>query len=218
MRTRRANLTDIQKCDFLSYLLLPQGCLESCRCLHLVLLHAHHGVLLYCQFRCEWIYLPRLFIHNWLASLPSSPAAFLTIESNVSPISSAEDLAALNGKIMYGAKRDGSTINFFREGEYPTYQKMWQYMSSHPDHLTSSNSEGVERVKTQNYAFLMESTSIEYQVERECDVTQVGRLLDDKGYGIAMRKSKFPFILPQCRITTQLIEISGRFRVSRSPI
>lgn len=45
------------------------------------------------------------------------------------------------------------------------------------------------RVKDENYAFLMESTSIEYITERECDVTQVGGLLDDKGYGIAMRKS-----------------------------
>lgn len=125
-----------------------------------------------------------------VSSYTANLAAFLTVENLVSPISNAEELANLNGKIKYGAKRDGSTISFFREGEYPTYQKMWQFMSNHPEHLTSSNIEGVERVKTQNYAFLMESTSIEYTVERECDVTQVGGLLDDKGYGIAMRKSK----------------------------
>lgn len=119
------------------------------------------------------------------------PAAFLTIELNVSPINNAEDLANLNGKIMYGAKHSGSTINFFRsDSDYPTYKKMGDYMTSHPEHLTSSNSEGVDRVKTQNYAFLMESTSIEYTVERECEVAQVGGLLDDKGYGIAMRKSE----------------------------
>lgn len=35
----------------------------------------------------------------------------------------------------------------------------------------------------------MESSSIEYMIERNCEVTQVGGLLDDKGYGIAMRKS-----------------------------
>lgn len=48
------------------------------------------------------------------------------------------------------------------------------------------------RVKSneENYAFLMESTSIEYMVERNCDVAQVGGLLDSKGYGIAMKKSK----------------------------
>lgn len=36
----------------------------------------------------------------------------------------------------------------------------------------------------------MESTSIEYMVERNCDVAQVGGLLDSKGYGIAMKKSE----------------------------
>ena len=36
------------------------------------------------------------------------------------------------------------------------------------------------------YAFLMESTTIEYNIERECDTTQIGGLLDSKGYGIAL--------------------------------
>lgn len=49
------------------------------------------------------------------------------------------------------------------------------------------------RVKSddENYAFLMESTSIEYMAERNCDIAQVGGLLDSKGYGIAMKKSKY---------------------------
>lgn len=122
-----------------------------------------------------------------------SLAAFLTIEVNLSPINTAEDLAGMNGKIMYGAKRGGSTISFFGNSDYGVYKEMGDYMSKHPEMLTSSNFEGVERVKNQNYAFLMESTSIEYTVERECDVSQVGGMLDEKGYGIAMRKSKYPF-------------------------
>lgn len=40
-----------------------------------------------------------------------------------------------------------------------------------------------------NYAFLMESSSIQYIQQRECNLTQIGGLLDAKGYGIAMRKS-----------------------------
>lgn len=51
---------------------------------------------------------------------------------------------------------------------------------------------GVERVKKskRQYAFLMESTSIEYITERNCEVQQVGTLLDNKGYGIALPRSK----------------------------
>jgi hypothetical protein len=42
------------------------------------------------------------------------------------------------------------------------------------------------------YAFLMESTTIEYVVERECDTTQIGGLLDSKGYGIALPPGQSP--------------------------
>ncbi|KYM85527.1 Glutamate receptor, ionotropic kainate 2 [Atta colombica] len=66
---------------------------------------------------------------------------------------------------------------------------MWSFMdSAKPSVFTGSNGEGVDRVISGkgSYAFLMESTSIEYVIERKCDLTQVGGLLDSKGYGIAM--------------------------------
>lgn len=64
--------------------------------------------------------------------------------------------------------------------------------SARPSVFTTKNVEGVERVikGKGSYAFLMESTSIEYVIERNCDLTQVGGLLDSKGYGIAMPPSK----------------------------
>jgi ionotropic glutamate receptor len=57
-----------------------------------------------------------------------------------------------------------------------------------PSVYTSGNREGIERVLKQDgaYAFFMEGASIEYNVERECDLTQIGGLLDSKGYGIAL--------------------------------
>ena len=66
---------------------------------------------------------------------------------------------------------------------------MWSFMeSTKPVVFTDGNTEGIERVKKGNgkYAFLMESTTIEYVIERECDTTQIGGLLDSKGYGIAL--------------------------------
>lgn len=35
----------------------------------------------------------------------------------------------------------------------------------------------------------MESSTIEYQTERKCSIVQVGSQIDEKGYGIAMKKS-----------------------------
>lgn len=58
--------------------------------------------------------------------------------------------------------------------------------------MPSDNDVGVNKACDENedYAFLMESSSIEYVTERNCQVTQIGGLLDDKGYGIAMKKGK----------------------------
>ncbi|OWR43876.1 ionotropic glutamate receptor subunit ia, partial [Danaus plexippus plexippus] len=60
-------------------------------------------------------------------------------------------------------------------------------------------------VKNENYAFLMESTSIEYMVERNCDVARVGGMLDSKGYGIAMKKNS-PYRQPMSESILQLQE------------
>lgn len=50
------------------------------------------------------------------------------------------------------------------------------------------NKQGVDRVKKEReaYAFFMESSTIEYEVQRNCDLTEVGAWLDNKAYGIAM--------------------------------
>lgn len=64
--------------------------------------------------------------------------------------------------------------------------------SARPSVFTKSNDEGVERVKNSKrmYAFLMESTPLEYVTDSNCGLTQIGGLLDTKGYGIAMPVSK----------------------------
>lgn len=70
---------------------------------------------------------------------------------------------------------------------------MWQYMhENYDDVMMKSNHDGVERVlsDTDEYAFLMESASIDYEVQRNCELRQVGNPLDSKGYGIVMPKSE----------------------------
>ncbi|XP_040173168.1 glutamate receptor ionotropic, kainate 2 isoform X3 [Anopheles arabiensis] len=131
-----------------------------------------------------WWFFTLIMISSYTANL----AAFLTVERMDSPIESAEDLAKQT-KIKYGALRGGSTAAFFRDSNFSTYQRMWSFMeSARPSVFTASNIEGVERVVKGkgSYAFLMESTSIEYVIERNCELTQVGGMLDSKGYGIAM--------------------------------
>ncbi|XP_061714375.1 glutamate receptor ionotropic, kainate 2 isoform X2 [Cydia pomonella] len=131
-----------------------------------------------------WWFFTLIMISSYTANL----AAFLTVERMDSPIESAEDLAKQT-KIKYGALKGGSTAAFFRDSNFSTYQRMWSFMeSARPSVFATSNKEGEERVMRGKgaYAYLMESTTIEYVVERNCDLTQVGGMLDSKGYGIAM--------------------------------
>ena len=62
---------------------------------------------------------------------------------------------------------------------------MWAFMSSRKNTaLVKNNKEGITRVLTTDYAMLMESTSIEYISQRNCNLTQIGGLIDSKGYGV----------------------------------
>lgn len=60
--------------------------------------------------------------------------------------------------------------------------------SKKPSVFVSTYEEGTKRVMEGNYAFLMESTTLDYVVQRNCNLTQIGGLLDSKGYGIGTPK------------------------------
>jgi len=135
-----------------------------------------------------WFFFALIMIASYTANL----AAFLTVETLETPISSVEDLAQ-QSDIWYGAMDGGSTAGFFENSKNNgDYQKLWAFMSGvhKAEVMLPNNKEGVEMVEEKNgkYAFFMESASIQYLVERRCKLSQVGGLLDSKGYGIATRK------------------------------
>ena len=69
---------------------------------------------------------------------------------------------------------------------------MWSFMEGQePNVFVQKTEEGIDRVIKGDYAFLMESTMIDYTVQRECDLMQVGGLLDSKGYGIGTQRGKW---------------------------
>uniref|UniRef100_A0A914CSS2 Uncharacterized protein n=1 Tax=Acrobeloides nanus TaxID=290746 RepID=A0A914CSS2_9BILA len=113
-------------------------------------------------------------------------AAVLTVSRPYIPIRNLDDLANQT-KISYGTVRGGSTMQFFQESKINSHIKMWNYMKNR-DVFVKSNSEGVNKVTNENYAFLMESTSLEYEVQQNCNLTQIGGVLGSKGYGIALQK------------------------------
>ncbi|XP_017853598.1 glutamate receptor ionotropic, kainate 2 isoform X3 [Drosophila busckii] len=131
-----------------------------------------------------WFFFCLIIISSYTANL----AAFLTVERMITPIESASDLAEQT-EISYGTLEGGSTMTFFRDSKIGIYQKMWRYMENRKASVfVKTYEDGIKRVMDGNYAFLMESTMLDYAVQRDCNLTQIGGLLDSKGYGIATPK------------------------------
>ncbi|KAG0429103.1 hypothetical protein HPB47_023958, partial [Ixodes persulcatus] len=128
-----------------------------------------------------WWFFTLIMISSYTANL----AAFLTAQRLTSPIENVNDLAKQT-KIDYGCLESGSTKTFFHDSDTALIKRMWAAMTAaQPSVFADSNLKGVERVLRGGYAYLMESTTIEYMVQKNCQLTQIGGLLDSKGYGIA---------------------------------
>ncbi|CAJ0596382.1 unnamed protein product [Cylicocyclus nassatus] len=134
-----------------------------------------------------WWFFTMILLSSYTANL----AAFLTTQRMLTPIENADDLSSQT-KIKYGTLGRGSTMSFFNESKIETYERMWKLMSSNPAYFVNSSKEGIARVKSSDYAYLMESSMLEYAVERDCELMQIGGLLDQKGYGIGLPKGS-PF-------------------------
>ncbi|ESO06204.1 hypothetical protein HELRODRAFT_64965, partial [Helobdella robusta] len=135
-----------------------------------------------------WWFFTLIIISSYTANL----AAFLTQERMQSPIESADDLAKQT-EIKYGSVDSGSTKDFFKTSSISVYERMWAFMSSNNPTVifVKTNDEGVDRVRTSKgkYAFLAESTTVDYYNQRKpCDTMKVGGNLDSKGYGIGMQQ------------------------------
>lgn len=54
--------------------------------------------------------------------------------------------------------------------------------SSSPGVFVNSSREGIARVKSGGYAYMMESSMLEYYLERDCELQSIGGLLDSKAF------------------------------------
>ncbi|KAL8581027.1 hypothetical protein ACOMHN_048061 [Nucella lapillus] len=130
-----------------------------------------------------WWFFVLIIISSYTANL----AAFLTMKRMVKPIESVDDLVN-HPTIKYGTVRSGTTFQFFATSDVPVYKQMYQYMKGHPEVMESTTDGGIQRVRASKgkYAFLTDSSAIEYANNREpCDTTVAGPKLNNKGFGIA---------------------------------
>lgn len=76
---------------------------------------------------------------------------------------------------------------------------MWEFMSSRRHSVMVKDiDEGIQRVLTSDYAFLMESTTIEFVTQRNCNLTQIGGLIDSKAYGVGTPMGTYATFTHHC--------------------
>ncbi|XP_050502337.1 glutamate receptor ionotropic, kainate 2-like isoform X3 [Diabrotica virgifera virgifera] len=145
------------------------------------------------------------FVLTMVSSYTANLAAFLTVTTLVTPFNNIDELAQQT-EIQFGAKKGGATANYFRDSNLTKYKKIWSYMARNSELMMTDNDDAVKKVESENYAFLMESTTIEYVIERHCTLARVGPPLDDKGYGIAMKRQS-PY---RNDISTAILQLKER--------
>lgn len=106
-------------------------------------------------------------------------------EQTASSIQSFEDLAKQRA-IEYGTIEGSSTFQFFKNSKSPTYRIIGEYMERRKEHvMVKTASEGMQRVKDSNYAFIGESVMQDLFVARDCSLMRVPEVIGARGYGIA---------------------------------
>ncbi|KAK4881573.1 hypothetical protein RN001_004892 [Aquatica leii] len=132
------------------------------------------------------------FILIMISTYTANMAAFLTAEKEEWPFTNIDELVSRSQKlgINYGAVKSGATYKLFKETEDKVLKTAYEYMEDHPEVMVDYFDDGVDRVWNgkENYAFFMESSSIKYVTQRFCNLTAVGKRLDEKYYAIAMKK------------------------------
>ncbi|XP_037960958.1 glutamate receptor ionotropic, kainate 2 [Teleopsis dalmanni] len=121
-------------------------------------------------------------------SYTANLAAFLTNSQMQGTISDIKSLASQTST-KFGTMEGGSTYTFFSESNETTYRLAFNIMNGDdPSAYTKSNEEGVERVKKMEgkYMFLMETTSLEYNIAQNSSLRMVGEKFGEKHYAIAV--------------------------------
>ena len=111
--------------------------------------------------------------------------------------------------IRYGTLNRGVIRRAFRHTNVSTYKTMWEYLNAYEeDLLTSTNEEGIQRVRSQTYAFIIPNTIADYISRRKpCDLLLVDNFLLRSGYGIAVPKGSA--LLPYINRALDILDENG---------
>ena len=126
-------------------------------------------------------------------------------------ISRAHDLVD-NPYIDFGMLNRGILRRAFAHSNNSVYREMWNHMKTYSQYLlTETNEEGINRVRKENYAYILPTTIAEYIVRRRpCDLMVIDNFLMREGFGLAV-----PFgsdLLPYLNKALDSLERSGTLK------
>jgi len=135
-------------------------------------------------------YIGTLVNHLWWSSM------VMRHDPSKHPVRDLEDLVSGQGRYMkYGTMNGGSTYNYVMDVmaeqnvEYSSIKHYWN-TDEGKSCLVSSAEEGIEKVRSENYAFIMESMAARYELNRQpCDLTTIGPDFASRSYGLAVPKN-----------------------------
>ncbi|CAH1239676.1 GRIK1 [Branchiostoma lanceolatum] len=136
-----------------------------------------------------WWLFALIVVSTYTANL----TAFLTVRHLSVPVSSVEDLAA-QSSILYGITDKGSLLDFFKnqEGTNSVYERLWHAMKARPaESFVSSVNEGMQRVLTSNYIFMVHHPYFQNRArsDTDCRLATAGAPFLYRGYGIATQNN-----------------------------
>jgi len=110
--------------------------------------------------------------------------------SSMSRINTPVDMSK-EAKIEYLVVKDGFTENFFKRSDKQFYKKMYEKMDQ--SRLLQTSEDGVRKVQSGDgqYAFMIDSSTAEYWVQKKpCDLYsfRLGSALDCHKYAFAVKK------------------------------
>ncbi|XP_074647409.1 glutamate receptor ionotropic, NMDA 1-like isoform X3 [Tubulanus polymorphus] len=139
-----------------------------------------------------------------VASYTANLAAFLVLDRPEASITGIDDARLRNPQkdFTYGSVRGSSVLAYFKHRvELSTmYRTMEEFNSNTPE-------EAIQKVKKKKLnAFIWDSTRLEYEASKDCDLVTVGELFGRSGFGIGLRR-KSPWVN---RISLKILNMHER--------
>ncbi len=124
-------------------------------------------------------------------------------------IRSVNDLL-YQSEIRYGTINHGVIVRAFKRTNDTTLRVLWRRMQAfEPSAFTSTNQEGIDRARSERYAFILPHTTGEYMtMQQPCDLLVVDRFLMNRGYHLGLQKGS-P-LLGRINEALDILEHSGR--------